>query len=497
MNRDWPSELVSARALRSTSEFAKALQRLSPALSDPMAPDEALRLLAASLRAEGRADDAVPALAALVGRQPASSVAEHNLAAALGDCGRAAESEQAARRALAKGGQAPETWLVLGRALMGQGRLKEAEEAFRSALRLRADFLPALRDLAQLIWMRDGDVEAVLGTLAPLAALAGDREDAALLLSSILRETAGDQAALERLEPWLESGSVEVALAAAAAASGLDPALALRHARRALAVGPLDPRAGLAVCAALIACGQAEAAIPGLERHLAGDPGDQYARALLLTAWRVSGDARALTAADYGRLVRVYRLEDGDAADRAAWLERTASALRRLHPFRAHPFQQSVRHGAQSMIDPRAAGDPDIDRLFEALRKPIDAYVAEVEPLWMGLPAGAAWRMSGAWSVRLGAGGRHTDHVHPRARVSSAVYIETPPEVDEGGRAGWLRFGAARIGAAFCLPAEHWVRPEPGTLVLFPSCLWHGTEPFSGPGERLTVAFDLQAGQSA
>jgi tetratricopeptide (TPR) repeat protein len=492
VNRDWPSELAQARAAHSAGAFAKAAGRLSPALSDPAAPDEALRLLAASLRAQGQAGEAVAPLAALVGRQPVSSVAEHNLAAALGDCGRVIESEQAARRAFAKGGRAPETALVLGRALMGQGRLGEAEDVFRSALRLRGDFLPAFRDLAQLVWMRDGDVDKLLATLTPLAAMARDREDAALLLSSILRETAGDRAALDSLEPWLGRGSVEVALAAAAAASGLDPALALEHARRALAKAPSDPRSALGICSALIACGRAGEAIPDLERHLARDPADQYARALLLAAWRLTGDARALTAEDYGRLVRIYRLESGDEAGREAWLERLASALRRLHPFRTHPFQQSVRDGAQSMIDPRAAGDPDIDRLFEALREPIDSYIAGVRPPWMDRPGGAAWRISGAWSIRLGAGGRHTDHVHPRAWVSSAVYIETPPGMDGGDRAGWLRFGAARIGAAFSLPAEHWVRPERGTLVLFPSCLWHGTEPFRGPGERLTVAFDIE-----
>jgi hypothetical protein len=35
--------------------------------------------------------------------------------------------------------------------------------------------------------------------------------------------------------------------------------------------------------------------------------------------------------------------------------------------------------------------------------------------------------------------------------------------------------------------------PEPGTLVLFPSYLFHGTRPFAA-GERLTAAFDVVAG---
>lgn len=492
MIRDWSSEIARARAAQGSGDAKAAALRLATAVEDPAAPDEALTLLAGALRSQGRADEAAPVLEALTRRRPASAVAEHNLAAALGDCGRAADSERAARRALAKGGRAPETWLVLGRALTAQGKLDEAEAGFRQALTLRPDFLPAFRDLAQLVWMRHGDLARLRAAIAPLAELARGREDAALLLSSVLRDTAGDRTALDSLAPWLEHGSVEVALAAAAAASGLDPELALRHARRAEALAPADGRARLAVCAALIASGRPEAAVPGLEQHLVQDPGDQHARALLMTARRVGGDPRALSAEDYARLVRTYRLAPGDEAERRAWLGRTAAALRRLHPFRSHPFQQSIQHGAQSMIDPRAVGDPDIDRLFEALRAPIEAYIAEVRPDRPAERAGGGWAMSGAWSVKLTAGGRHTDHVHPRAWVSSAVYIETPPETDAGGHAGWLRFGAARIGAAFALPAEHWVRPEPGTLVLFPSYLWHGTEPFDGPGERLTVAFDLQ-----
>jgi hypothetical protein len=41
------------------------------------------------------------------------------------------------------------------------------------------------------------------------------------------------------------------------------------------------------------------------------------------------------------------------------------------------------------------------------------------------------------------------------------------------------------------LQAEHWVQPKPGLLALFPSYMWHGTEPFGGTEPRLTIAFDL------
>ena len=40
-------------------------------------------------------------------------------------------------------------------------------------------------------------------------------------------------------------------------------------------------------------------------------------------------------------------------------------------------------------------------------------------------------------------------------------------------------------------PPDHYVRPYPGLLVLFPSYVWHGTVPFESGGRRLTAAFDV------
>ena len=65
-----------------------------------------------------------------------------------------------------------------------------------------------------------------------------------------------------------------------------------------------------------------------------------------------------------------------------------------------------------------------------------------------------------------------------------------PPLRHAGSRAGWIRFGEPGMRIPGC-HAEHFVRPEPGMLVLFPSYMWHGTVPFSSGGTRLTAAFDV------
>jgi hypothetical protein len=56
---------------------------------------------------------------------------------------------------------------------------------------------------------------------------------------------------------------------------------------------------------------------------------------------------------------------------------------------------------------------------------------------------------------------------------------------------GWLKFGEPGVRTEPPLPPEHFVKPEPGLLALFPSYMWHGTVPFSGPDPRLTIAFDV------
>jgi len=495
MTHDWPGLILTAQQAGARGDAAGVVSILTVPCADPAAPLPALRLVAGALRALSRNAQARPILQRIADQQPTSAVAWHNLAAALGDMGDAPAAEAAARQALARGGDAPETWLVLGRALVCLSRLDEAEAALRRATAHRPDYPEALRDLAQLVWMRGGRARDALSPLDSLLASPGASPDQAALRASIAREIAGPQEAFEGLRPWLDTRpSLAVLLVANAAASEFDPSLALHLATQAVALAPDDPRAEIALSTARIATGQADQALPALDRLIARFPLDQTAIALRFTAWRVVGDPRALTAADYGRLVRAYDLVPPPGIDAGPWMARAGQALRRLHPFVAQPLGQSIRSGVQAALDPRFAADPDIDAIFAALRVPIATYIAEMEGQTdpMSLRAGSGHEIIGAWSVRLTAGGHHSDHVHPQGWVSSALYIETPAPSADAPHAGWLRFGAVRLGAGLTLPAQYRIEPRPGRVVLFPSWMWHGTEPFTGTGERLTIAFDAQ-----
>jgi hypothetical protein len=97
-------------------------------------------------------------------------------------------------------------------------------------------------------------------------------------------------------------------------------------------------------------------------------------------------------------------------------------------------------------------------------------------------------RFTGSWSVRLVDGGFHSNHVHPRGWISSALYLSLPETMR--GDEGWLSLGEPPAELGLELEPKHMIEPKPGQLVLFPSWMFHGTRPFP-KGERLTVAFDV------
>ena len=435
---------------------------------------EALTRQAQALQAAQRLDEAVEVFRRAALAYPRSAVAEHNLAAALGDAHRREESEAAARRAFARGLDAPETWLVLARALQGQGRLDEAAAAFDEAVARRPGYADALAELAQLIWMRTGDLAVAA---APLDAAIRDRPvDAALRLkrAALLESAAEPRAAYEGLRDLPESVRNDpwVRLRLAQLAPECDPPAALAHAQQAAEQLGDQPLALMTLCQAHLSLGEAQIAARIAQALRERWPLNQHAIALLATAWRLAGDPRYRTLYDYDALVGEYRVDIPEGL---------ASSLDALHFYRAHPIGQSLRGGSQTGQSLLRSRDPAVLAFIAALDGPIRRHIAQM---------GAGYAIDGIWSVRLGPGGFHVNHVHQQGWLSSACYVSVPPAI-ERGREGWLKFGEPGVRTQPALEPEHFVKPEPGKLVLFPSYMWHGTVPFGGASPRLSIAFDL------
>jgi hypothetical protein len=101
------------------------------------------------------------------------------------------------------------------------------------------------------------------------------------------------------------------------------------------------------------------------------------------------------------------------------------------------------------------------------------------------------YKFTGSWSVRLNDSGFHVSHVHPEGWISSAYYAEVPDTVaNSPTKDGWIKFGEPPFAIPGADSAEPWFAPKPGWLALFPSYMWHGTNPIHGKAHRMTIPFD-------
>lgn len=487
-----------AELLVASGRAAEAVAVTTPAAQSPEADLNLWTVRGLALKMLSQFDEAIEAYRRGIQVSPRSGVAEHNLAGAYGDTERYVECEAATRRAFAKGLDAPETWLVHARALFGQGRIEEAIDACREAIRRRPNYLDAHGDLAKMLWMRSEEAKTACAELD--AAIQAHPETPLLRLKKAkLLESAGDVAgAYAALAPVLARPGIdpELLMAASQILVISDPVLALTHAARALASIPQNPLAAATLCEANLAAGRADVAEEIAQGLCEYAPYQQHSIALLATAWRILGDPRYRARFDYQRLVKSWMLDTPPGwHSLEAFLFDLRRSLEQLHPLRGHPIGQSLRHGSQTLQGLDKSDDPVVRAFFYAIDRPIRDHLASLgagtDPL--RCRSTGRYKFNGVWSARLRAGGFHTNHLHPQGWLSSACYIALPKAV-EHDKEGWLKFGEPGIPTSPPLAPEYYVKPQPGLLVLFPSYMWHGTVPFTGDESRLTIAFDVLPG---
>lgn len=468
-----------------------ALTILAPAMAENP-PAGALAARARVYRALGRLEPAVDDLRAAAALAPDEGQLQFELAVALAQLNRGAETVAAGRRALALGVRSPDLMQVIGHGERLSGDLVAAEATFSEGLRDWPEDEGLHRELAALRWSLTGDVAEATRELDAALAWRPDSPGLLVLKGRVL-EYAGEMEAARALlvEAASDFGASPTVLCAAARRlAAVDPEAALGLAQRALARQADDPFALAALAEANLALGDTTAAESAVDRLLVLAPDDEHGQSMRQLVWRLRGDPRCRQACDYETMVSTQVIATPPGWDSLeAYLADLAIALRRLHGAKAHPVGQSLRGGTQTDKSLAESDDPAIRAFFKAIEAPIAAHVAQLDAL-AGKAEPTRHRVVRSWSVRLRPGGVHVDHLH-KAWISSAFYVSLPPAVAAGGRAGWLRLGKPGLTTRPALEAERWIQPRPGMLALFPSSMWHGTEPFEDGEERLTIAFDV------
>jgi Flp pilus assembly protein TadD len=486
-----------ARFYNDTGRSAEALCVLEPVFSSGYVDGDLAAQHISALGALGRQRDAVAGYQRLAAASPDNLVVTQALAVALNAAGQTGEAERVAHQTLLRGHRTAALYNIYARSLIANGALQRAEGALRDCLKLEPRLLEAHNNLAQLVWIRTGDLAQATAELDIVLKTYPNDESLWAAKAALLQGAGDARSAYGCLTEWAlrPHASPGLLIRAALAALEFDSPAASELAERALKLAPNNSSARTVLAAAQLGVGNAPRALQLCEGLLAESPDDQYLIALQTTAWRLMGDERYAQICDYSNLVLPSQLEPPPPwTDLQSFLADLRASLSKLHDPKGHALLfQSLRNGTETTQDLSRNADPAIRGLFSSFAAPIQRYLEHIgygaDPLRRR--NNGHWRFNGSWSVRLQTSGFHTSHVHPRGWISSACYIELPDCMSDGAsREGILTFGVPGFPTTPPLEIEHYVRPAVGMLVLFPSYFWHGTVPFSSTQPRLTVAFD-------
>ena len=490
--------LLLVRHYLDASQPALALDVATPWCSSGNADEELSALHVAAYAALGRQSEAVANYRRLATLAPDNPIAAHSLAVALNAANQPEEAERVVRETLCRTRPTAALHHTHARSLISLERFDQAEVALRECVGLEPRLADAHNSLAQLIWMRTGNVVEATRMLDQ-ALEKYERDDALWATKAALLQAAGDArggyACLAKLTTRPQPPP-SLLIRAGLAALEFEPGTALALAEKVIQAQPNNPTARKLLCAAYLGVGDGAATLTECATLLKATPDDQYVIAMQATALRLLNDPRYEAVCDYDKMVLSTPLETPPGwPDLASFLTEVTSHLLALHNPHGHRLlYQSLRQGTETTQDLSRSRDPVIQALFHAFAAPIARYrdhIGHGKDALRRRNQGAS-RFNGSWSVRLHRAGYHTSHVHPRGWISSACYIQLPDSMRTGHTAeGILSFGAPGMITTPSLDAELWVRPEVGQLVLFPSYFWHGTLPFHSEQPRLTVAFDV------
>lgn len=482
-------------------EAARWAQRISE-----IAPDFApgWELLAAAGQKSGDLESAVLACRQGLARSPNDARLHYSLAQLLRQRCDFEAAAEAYARARTCGMEQPELYRNHVDALVDAGQVEGALEVARRGVQ-RFPQHPLLQRIAARLHAEAGALGDPLEDLR--AALRQAPENPALwqTLVELQRRLGRDEEASAVLDEVRARGipqtpGLGILLAEASARRG-EAEAASREFEALLGRFPGDPGPPIHFAMHLLRHEQPDRAAALCDAVLEREPFNQLALAYLSTALQLCGEPRAQWLCDYERMVLPVQVPaPADFAGTDAFFTALRDVLEEQHHTRAHPLEQSVRGGTQTNGFLFRLPHP----LLQVLERQIREAVASVLPRFVDDHTHPFWsrrrevrdaealRFAGAWSVRLRGQGFHTNHIHPEGWISSALYIALPDEVREGsGTDGHIQFGEPLTELGLSLPPQRTVRPEVGTLVLFPSYMWHGTVPFDSEQPRITVAFDL------
>lgn len=481
-----------------------ATQMTALATKDP----GAWELKAAVLQRQGRIQDAISACREGLAHCPDSPRLHFSLAQLLRANADFDEAAELFRKADNLGFKHPDLFRNLAEVLLDSGDAEGALLASSESVKRFPNHAEVHRSSARL----RAELQAPGDPVGPLreAAVAQPQNPAlAQTLVELLKRLDREQEARDVLRQVRAQGCPDtpgiLALEAMEAAQQISGAEGTRRFEETMNRFPNDTSATINFATHLLTVNEPERAAELCQSILRANPYDQLALAYRGTALELMGDPAARWLLDYERMVRPTPVPIPNGyRDSEEFFAEIAGVLEEFHLKGSHPIEQSVRGGTQTNGYLFRLKHPLLQVLEQQMRLAVCDAIASFEldeehPFWGRKPAVQTpdtFGFAGAWSVRLRGLGYHTNHIHPKGWISSALYIALPDEVkDSSDQSGFIKFGVPLEALKIDLPPQRIVQPQVGSLTLFPSYMWHGTIPFESQQPRMTVAFDVLPGR--
>jgi len=432
--------------------------------AEPGHPD-ALHLLGVIAQQAGQTEAAIDLLKRAIASNPATSAFHASLAMIYESQDRVADWEQAARDALALDPANGRALFSLANVLMRTDRLEEARDNYEKALEL----IPA----EPAIWSNYGTTLQRMGRAGEAVTALQKAVDLDHPSAANMRSNLGN--ALR------EAGRHKEAISAFEEAIRIDPEFAPAYMNLAIV---------------LMQLGRIAEARTSLERCLEFDPGNSRALADLAAVTDALHDIETRDRLlDFDRLITSRRWDTPPGFDSLEdFNEALVAHVTKHGSLMWEPPSKTTRGGSQTGELLEGDRGP-VAALESMIRSAVIDYIEALDedsdhPFISSAPA--EWRLT-MWATILGNAGHQAAHLHPTGWLSGVYYAAVPPPDASGPEdAGWLEFG--RPPEELGLPVAgrtHCVEPEPGLMLLFPSYFYHCTVPFTGAGQRVSIAFDV------
>lgn len=492
----WFNLGVTYQVMRRPVDAVEPLEKACSLLADSLPCRNAY---GQALRDTGQLERAVDVFNALLSTNPNYVKGWHNLAIALRILFQHEDALDACRKAVALAPKVAEFRYLEGNICFELGNFDEADVAYRTALALKPGSAEIHVSLNKLYWEFKKD--DLLGKSFEV----GIQQDPTSVPLWVGYITAFEKA--ERFE------EVETIRARAKVHIGNTPEFLQSQAAACMRAGRMDDAretfekavvqdeerkaTRLAYAQFLIREAEYEQALQQLDKAGQIAPLDQEVWTYRGLCWQLMGDERAEWLNDFERFVRPIKIKAPDGySSLDEFLQELKPVVRSLHFSLQHPIDQTLRGGSQTFGKLFDRPHPLIQQLKASLREAVGSYIDQ-------LPEGPdhpllsrksrSFDFATSWSVWLRQSGFHVNHMHSMGWISSSFYLELPENSaeEDANHEGWIKFGESNLGLGEREKIGRMIKPEVGTLVLFPSYMWHGTIPFSRDADRITTPFDI------